>query len=200
MKGDFKENFAYSIAFTFVLAVLLASALSSLYTFTADQVKLNQQEQIARATLTAIGEPIGDQPVEQYRKIFNAAPGEVHGVTEISLNGQQILVTQFIGSGLWDHISGIMAVTKDLQRIVGLTIIEQKETPGLGGRIEEPFFQEQFTGEKIGQKISMIQATEAGGDTNKENSAFDSISGATLTSRAFEVIVNDTLQALREAK
>ena len=64
--------------------------------------------------------------------------------------------------------------------------VDQKETPGLGGRIAEVEFLNQFNNKKFSPKI-MITST---GSVNS-NCKIDGISGATMTCRAFENILNE---------
>ncbi len=59
--------------------------------------------------------------------------------------------------------------------LLGLAILQQNETPGLGNRIEEEGFRAQFLGK--GLTASRWKVTKDGGD-------FDQISGATISSRA----------------
>ena len=197
MKEDFRENFAYSTLFTFVIAFVLAFVLAWIFNYTAPQVRFNQQEELAKATLVALGLDPGSQPVEAFRQQFGKSPDQVATLEETVVNGQKAKVLQFSGMGLWDRISGILAVDDEVNEIIGLSIIEQKETPGLGGRITEPEFQAQFRGEKIGQSIAMTPSSGGAYSQNHEDSAFDAISGSTLTSTAFAIIVNDAIQELR---
>ena len=59
--------------------------------------------------------------------------------------------------------------------LLGLAILQQSETPGLGTRIEEEGFRAQFLGK--GLTAVRWKVTKDGGD-------FDQISGATISSRA----------------
>ncbi len=195
---DFRENFAYSTVFTFALTFVLVLALAWIYHSTKPRVILNQQEELARATLAALGLNLSEEPVKAFESQFGKTPAEMSQLEEITLNGQKIKILQYSGMGLWDRINGIIAVNEDVSEIIGLSITEQKETPGLGGRISEKEFQEQFRGEKIGAEISMTPSAGGTYSSNRDNSAFDAISGATLTSTAFAIIVNDAIKELRE--
>jgi Na+-transporting NADH:ubiquinone oxidoreductase, subunit NqrC len=74
--------------------------------------------------------------------------------------------------------------------------ISQNETPGLGGRIEENWFKEQFKSEKlIDGRITVTAIGQA--DENHENGKVDAITGATQTSKAVEKIINEYLEKLR---
>ncbi|WGK68559.1 FMN-binding protein [Candidatus Haliotispira prima] len=192
-----RENFAYSTVFTFVLTFVLVLALAWIYGVTEPQVRLNQQEELARATLTVLGLDLTEEPVNAFKKQFGKMPAEASGLEETTVDGKKIKVVQFSGMGLWDRIYGVMAVNNDVSQILGLSITEQKETPGLGGRIVEIEFQEQFRGEKIGEKITMTPSAGGAYSSDRDDSAFDAVSGATLTSTAFAVIINDAIEELK---
>jgi Na+-transporting NADH:ubiquinone oxidoreductase subunit C len=96
---------------------------------------------------------------------------------------------EFTGSGLWGNITGIVALKSDLKTIYGIKVIHQEETPGLGGRIAEKEFLSQFKDKKILPQIVIISK----GKAVNENEV-DGITGATMTSKAFEDILNKNIQ------
>jgi len=110
----------------------------------------------------------------------------------------------FRGLGFWAPIEGLLAVTPDLQKTVGCIIIEQKETPGLGGRIEESFFIKPFedglliTPPKKGAYIYMGTTKPATGSP-QDGRQFDAITGATQTSMAMERMLNDHIMRFNRA-
>ncbi|MDF1568486.1 MAG: FMN-binding protein, partial [Spirochaetaceae bacterium] len=85
-----------------------------------------------------------------------------------------------------------------LSQIIGLDVISHSETPGLGGRIEEDWFKDQFREEQIGPDGITVRKGEGGVDDDKENSTVDGITGASLTSAAMEVIINNEIEYLRQ--
>jgi len=90
--------------------------------------------------------------------------------------------------GLWGKIYGYMALQKDGATIRGFTVYNHSETPGLGGEIENAWFQKNFTGKKIvdhnnqfvSVSITKGKASDTVAKTNLPNYV-DGISGATLT-------------------
>ena len=50
------------------------------------------------------------------------------------------------GNGLWDWISGFIALNKDLNEIVGVAFDHKAETPGLGARISSDEIQDRYKG------------------------------------------------------
>ena len=97
-------------------------------------------------------------------------------------------------------ITIILAADPEATRIRGIQIVAQNETPGLGGRIEEAWFLNQFKGEKTAnQKIRIAVGAESKGtgDTSGDNGLIDGITGASRTSQAFEFIVNNALTRVK---
>ena len=88
------------------------------------------------------------------------------------------------GPGLWGQIEGVAGLNSDLDRLTGVDFTVQIETPGLGGRIVELWFREQFRG-KTGPLSRVPERTEGEGANQ-----FDAITGATITSTAVEDMLN----------
>jgi Na+-transporting NADH:ubiquinone oxidoreductase subunit C len=111
--------------------------------------------------------------------------------------GKRILyAVVFSGSGLWGTIEGVLGVDANLQEIVGVEILNHNETPGLGGRIEEQAFRDQFNGERIGGGAGIGMTKKGAYDYDHENGTVDGITGATQTSQRLKTIINETLQQL----
>jgi Na+-transporting NADH:ubiquinone oxidoreductase subunit C len=93
------------------------------------------------------------------------------------------------GSGLWDLMYGFLAIDNDGQTIRELIFYQHKETPGLGGEIQNPEWQAKWDGKKLYNNGSV--AIEVNKGENKDDQyAVDALSGATLTSNG----VQNTLQ------
>ncbi len=93
----------------------------------------------------------------------------------------------FTGPGLWGSISGYLGVSSGLDHITGLVFTNQSETPGLGGRIDELTYREQFRGLQITAGTTLAYGEQGGGQ-------IDAITGATSTSNAVIRILNGLLQ------
>ncbi len=85
------------------------------------------------------------------------------------------------GYGLWDLMKGYIALDLDLDTVKGISFYEHKETPGLGARVEEDWFKEQFVGKKILQDGVLTSIKIAKGHGSGGPHEVDGISGATLT-------------------
>jgi Na+-transporting NADH:ubiquinone oxidoreductase subunit C len=87
------------------------------------------------------------------------------------------------GAGYNGVIQAIMALTGDINTVAGLAITQQSETPGLGGRIEEPAWLANFPGTRIADERGEMRFEVARGPATTEYEV-DGITGATRTSNA----------------
>lgn len=92
------------------------------------------------------------------------------------------LIIPIEGYGLWGFLFGYIALEADGETISGITYYSHKETPGLGGEVDNPKWKGLWKGKKAfapGKPEVAIQVVK------NANSEFeiDSLSGATITSR-----------------
>lgn len=90
------------------------------------------------------------------------------------------------GSGLWDWISGYLAVDSDLETIRGVAFDHKQETPGLGARITSEVVQDRYVGKKIyNDKSELVSVSMVKGEGNPglTEHEVDGMSGATLTGK-----------------
>ena len=99
------------------------------------------------------------------------------------------VVFKTTGPGLWNIIEVLLAVDKERETLLGLRIIAQAETPGLGGRISELPFQERFQGVDIRPELKIVKFAVSSYEV-------DAVSGATKTSKALEKIINNGIKDL----
>lgn len=106
---------------------------------------------------------------------------------------------EFAGMGFWDEISGILVLSADLEHVVNLTFLDQKETPGLGARIEEESFTGQFRGKQPDWSAPPSRRLVIGQQTGTPpQSRVDAVTGATQTSMALMQFLNKELHAFAE--
>ncbi|MFP4329568.1 MAG: FMN-binding protein [Spirochaetaceae bacterium] len=192
-----KQSIGYTIFFTFLVTFVFVLLLSLTNQATVDMIERNQQLDRQRAILSAMGLDVAD-PNEISERYDEVETVEDNGMTlyETTIDGRQVYAKEFSGSGLWGTINGVLGVTGDLSRTTGLAIISHNETPGLGGRITEDWFQRQLEGEQIPEET--LRVTSGEGDYDYDNGEIDGITGATRTSESMEVILNRELDTLRE--
>jgi Na+-transporting NADH:ubiquinone oxidoreductase subunit C len=91
------------------------------------------------------------------------------------------------GYGLWGTLFGFISLGADLNTIEGLEFYEHKETPGLGGEVDNPNWKNLWKGKKIYDLRNLVEIEVIKGKVSQNdlNIAYkvDGLSGATLTSR-----------------
>jgi Na+-translocating ferredoxin:NAD+ oxidoreductase RnfG subunit len=103
-------------------------------------------------------------------------------VTEV--DGQKRFGGDFTGPGLWGNVSLAVGVNGAGDQLTGMRVLFNVETPGLGGRIGETWFTDQFKDKKPGSGMVFNQA-----GASAEN-GFDAIAGATISSTAVKDTIN----------
>ncbi|MFH0735177.1 MAG: FMN-binding protein [bacterium] len=98
------------------------------------------------------------------------------------------------GTGFQGKIRMMLGVKTDLQEITGLEILEQSETPGLGDRIREDGFRQQFVKLIANPLVEWIKGVKP-----EKANQIQTITGATISSKAVVAIINDNLAKLRSS-
>ena len=98
-------------------------------------------------------------------------------------------VIKAAGQGYAGAIELLVGLDPGAQKITGLFVLEQKETPGLGNKITSAGWRNQFVGKQTRPPLEITKGKgrEAGTRT------VDAITGATISSRAVAGIVNRTI-------
>lgn len=91
--------------------------------------------------------------------------------------------------GYGGTITLLVGISPDLETILGIEVVEQVETPGLGGNITTDTFKEQFAGLAANRAIAYVKNIEPDPGANE----IQAISGATITSKAVVSGINATL-------
>jgi Na+-transporting NADH:ubiquinone oxidoreductase subunit C len=116
---------------------------------------------------------------ERYYPVFKV-------MSETDANKVEAYVIPMFGSGLWDWISGFVALDRDLNTILGVAFDHKQETPGLGARITDPEVRNRFAGKTIyNNSGELVSVTMLKGENNPGLSEHqvDGLSGATLTAK-----------------
>jgi len=197
-----KDTVTYTVIFTFVVCMFFVFFLSLANELTRDRVASNRRFAERSAILKALG--ISYDSPDKVDALFTSDVRTVKsGDTELygaTVGGASRFAKRFSGSALWGTVRGVISVDAAVERISGLEIVSHNETPGLGGRIDETWFKDQFKGERIGPNGIRVRQGSGKGDTDRENGELDAVTGASLTSRAMENIINAELAALRAVR
>ncbi|MEZ4333290.1 MAG: Na(+)-translocating NADH-quinone reductase subunit C [Myxococcota bacterium] len=108
-------------------------------------------------------------------------------VFDVKRDGQlKALIIPIEGYGLWGTLYGYLALAPDARTIVGITFYSHKETPGLGGEVDNPRWKALWPGRLAyndrGVPTIAVRKGPAGPPAEDPYNV-DGLSGATLTSR-----------------
>ncbi len=100
------------------------------------------------------------------------------------------------GAGLWGPIWGYVAVNDNGIDTFGAYFSHESETPGLGAKISETAFQEQFNDKKIyvEDEFKSISVMKSGQKPTDGSEYVDAISGGTITSRGVQAMLSDCMK------
>jgi len=196
-----RDSMAYTVLFTFLVCVFFVFFLSLANESTKDRVASNRRLAERSAVLSAMGIPYTKDTIDTtYEKSVSTVKASTGELYRASVGGKNVYAQRFAGPGLWGTITIILAVDAPVEHLMGLQVVSQNETPGLGGRIDEPWFKTQFKDEKIGpQGIRVVQGSGKG-DKDPNNSQVDAVTGASRTSQSMEALVNRGIDDFRKAK
>lgn len=96
-------------------------------------------------------------------------------------NQIQKIVLPIRGYGLWGTLYGYLSLDADLNTVKGIEYYDHKETPGLGGEVDNPVWKSDWSGKKVYDSSGNVVLYVTKGPSTEEYE-IDGISGATLTS------------------
>jgi len=105
--------------------------------------------------------------------------------------------------GLWGPMFGYLALESDANTVRGITFYQHKETPGLGGEVDNTLWKESWkgktvlteAGELVGIKVKKGAVDPS--NANERKHAVDGLSGATITSKGVTQGIEAELRAFR---
>ncbi|NOL49626.1 Na(+)-translocating NADH-quinone reductase subunit C [Pelistega europaea] len=110
---------------------------------------------------------------------------EVYLVKDESGKVNQVVLPMH-GTGLWSVMYGFVAVQTDGNTINGITYYDQGETPGLGGEIANPLWQQRFVGKKLYDDGGNVAIRIAKGASADAVHGVDGLSGASMTTKGVQ--------------
>ncbi len=211
--------------YTFCYAAVMVIIVAFLLAFVASALKDTQEANVANDTkgqiLSALGydkaainvadvyaEQVQDNLFEAgelkpYEGKFNTTygslikNGELHVFTGTTANGEQAYVLPVVGRGLWGGLWGYIAVNEAKDKVLGTYFYHESETAGLGARISEKWFQDQFIGKPIFGEDGEVALTVVKAGSAQQENEVDGVTGATLTSNGVAAMVKDGLSAYK---
>jgi len=186
------KKYISMLLFVLILGIVASGILIGMDILTADRIEANEEIDLRLTVLNVFEIPYDMSSINEIYEseisietidgldFYLAPSGEVGFHIE--------------GSGVWGPIIGFMAIDDEFETIKNVAILQQEETPGLGGVVAEEEYLAQF------EEVKVIPSLEINQDAspNQENEV-DAITGATRTSKAFEEIINNAINRYRSA-
>lgn len=205
--SDMAKSIVFAVGMCLVLGLLLTTAATALNPLQQKNIENNRKKNILLAVdLVSRDKTYSHEEIsrlfEENMELFGATEsGEIK--PEDQLDEKPLLpiylyikndainayIVPIDTQGLWGEISGYLSIDSDGTTVRGFTITRHSETPGLGGEIEQEWFQENFEGKKIvDQQGTFVSVRVARGDVEQvpeeeKPHYVDGISGATLTGK-----------------
>lgn len=192
----------YSILYMCLITLVFTSMVSAIKMLTQERIELNQALKLEAIVLKVLQiRTLGDQSLSDLHNLF------ISRVKTIEIDGKPFYIGYekdgnrikgyafpFSGQGFWGPIYGMVGVDSEGSRILGIAFYQHSETPGLGGRITEKWFTDQFKGLRLfpivnDKKIFYLKPKGIASGPNE----LDAITGATRTSTAVETFLNTEL-------
>ncbi|MDD2998485.1 MAG: FMN-binding protein [Candidatus Riflebacteria bacterium] len=188
-------NHSGAILLEFKFMLILATLCSALLMLT--RATVGERAELTPRTASAILEMLGEETIpgqsvaiDHFKAVFKH---RLSGRIKLwqSVVKPELWACEATGNGMWAEITLVFVFNRAGRQIIGLRVVEQNETAGLGGLIAEETFCEQFADLHTEHGVEMAAARVM-------NNQFDAVSGATVSSRAVEKILNRALNALND--
>jgi Na+-transporting NADH:ubiquinone oxidoreductase subunit C len=202
--SDQLKSIAFTVAIALVCSLLLTGAATGLKERKLRNVAVDRQKNILKSV--GLFDPDQQSTVAQIERLYQDkircyamdGSGRIVGGESDAMpvcfyvkDAQPAAYILPVDSrGLWGKIRGYMAIEKDGKTVAGFSVYSHNETPGLGGEIEKPWFQENFVGKRIVDEAGAFAAVGiAKGKVadaiavDRQANYVDGISGATLTGK-----------------
>jgi electron transport complex protein RnfG len=170
------ESTLKNMVMSLTLIALVASAcLGFVYELTKEPIALSVLNKKLDAIKQVVPEFDNNPNNEMYR--LPTGEGDSLEIYPAKKNGEIVgyAVNTYTTKGFSGNISLIAGFKTD-GTIVNISVLEHKETPGLGSKMTDPGFSDQFTGKNPAEFMLKVK---------KDGGAVDAITAATISSRAF---------------
>ncbi|QWB95951.1 FMN-binding protein [Mycoplasmatota bacterium] len=174
--------------FILILGTVTSVLLLGTYKLTEERIAQNADIKLRSAVLDGFGIDYTTSNINEIFEedvdviVYESTDGDITFYVD-SISGA--ISFEYSGGGVWDTIYGVLTLESDLVTIRKVAVLEQAETPGLGGVVATAQYLETFEG------ILMTPMLEINKDDSENaDNEVDTITGATRTSKAFEDMLN----------
>ena len=184
-----------------LFAFFTAGLIATSYSLTRERVILNAEAYAARILYELVPATYFDQPIEQ-QQLALVDPAQWQGLAQLGLRSERSAYRAMVNDAVTavvlpattpDGYTGdihLLIAIDAMGQLLGVRVVEHKETPGLGDAIEadKSRWIHQFVGKSLGNPRPDRWAVQ------KDGGDFDQLTGATITPRAVVRAVRDSLE------
>lgn len=171
-----------------VIGVISGAFLSQIAGWAAPKIEMHRKADTEKAIFLV-------QPDAKTYKPIESVSFECYEVFSDSANSNSLgYALPYEGNGFQGKIRLMVGIGKDLNTLKGLQVLEQVETPGLGTKVTEQDFTNQFVGLEADPQVDWVKGVEPSNPNE-----IQAITGATISSKAVVFIINDGIRKLRES-
>lgn len=187
-----KESTLVSMVVTlFVIAIISSASLGFMYQLTKDP-KAAAESAKQNFAIKAVSVEYDNDPLADMYEIesFDGS-GEKLVCYPATKNGElaSIAVKTWTKNGYGGLVRLMVGFDKS-GNIINISVLEQKETPGLGTKMTQAKFKDQYNGKNPGTNNLSVK---------KDGGEVDAITAATISSRAFSDAVTRAYKSLEKA-
>ncbi len=172
-----------------LIAIISGASLSFVDTATREKITENKTMALMEGMKTLLPE------AEDFKKLDVEKKGGIEGIYK-ALKGEKVVGWGFMlsGPGFQDKITIVIATDPQIKTLLGLEVLEQKETPGLGAKMEHKEFKEQFKGKSLEEDIEYVKNEKPKDGENK----IEALSAATISTKQLLKIINNNIKDIKE--
>jgi len=196
-----KDNYIVQAWLILVLAVCFGAALSGIEVALAGRIEQNKIDETYSQIPNLVHAPWWEPKDVQWAADKNKTREWVTDAGHLAYQARDEnddpvgWVIKATGQGFADKIELLIGLDEDGEKILGLYVLNQKETPALGDRIREEAWRLKFVGRETGREIVVSKASEM--ESNKAANSIQAITGATVSSKSVVAIVNAAVKDFR---
>ncbi|MDJ0873854.1 MAG: FMN-binding protein [Desulfobacterales bacterium] len=201
MTAQGKANFFSQAWLVLVLAICFGGLLAGMQILLGPIIEANKiNETLERVPVLVFGAAHATELSQSGMEINPLSVGVDkagktvrYNVYETKSDGQLAgWVTKSAGQGYADKIEILIGFDPGMDKITGLFVLDQKETPGLGNKILEDTWRGQFLDKSTAKPLTPVKGK------SRAPNEINAITGATISSKAVTDIINTAVADLRQ--
>ncbi len=202
MTENVKTNFISQTWLVLLLAICFGALLAGMQITLGPTIEANKINETLEKVPEMVFGAAHAQELADRKQVVDVTPISVgvekagktirYSVFEAKTEGQLAgWVVKTAGQGYADKIEMLIGLDPMIEKITGIFVLDQKETPGLGNKIVTDEWRSQFLAKATAQPLATVKGKASAGNE------IDAITGATISSKAVTDIVNAAVHNLR---